>query len=136
MNNTKKTKTIAIVLLTALLFSFGKKPHYVINGVFKGGIGKLLLLEDVSNQNTIKIIDSVHVDTNGKFTFKWRNFLKKNDYVVWDQASSLNEWKCPSAKIFSVTTIPETILIDKNGVIAARGLKGKELELKIKELLS
>ncbi|MDO5973775.1 TlpA family protein disulfide reductase [Flavivirga jejuensis] len=66
---------------------------------------------------------------------KWRNFLKKNEYVVWEQASSLKEWNCPSAKIFSVNTIPETILIDKNGVIAARGLKGDKLKAKIKELL-
>ncbi|WP_067149503.1 TlpA disulfide reductase family protein [Pseudotamlana agarivorans] len=67
---------------------------------------------------------------------KWRNFLKKNDYVVWDQASSLKEWKCPSAKTFAITTIPETILIDKKGVIVARGLQGDELESKIKELLA
>jgi len=67
---------------------------------------------------------------------KWRNFLKKNEYIVWDQASSLQEWKCPSAKVFSVTSIPATILIDRNGVIVARDLKGAELEAKIAELLS
>jgi len=67
---------------------------------------------------------------------KWRNFLAKNDYIVWDQASSLMEWKCESAKVFAVTSIPATILIDKNGVIVARDLKGKELETKIAELLS
>jgi thiol-disulfide isomerase/thioredoxin len=67
---------------------------------------------------------------------KWRRFLKKNKYVVWDQASSLNEWKCQSAKVFAVNTIPETILIDKNGVIVARGLKGDELKEKIKEILA
>ncbi|QXP66417.1 TlpA disulfide reductase family protein [Polaribacter sp. AHE13PA] len=66
---------------------------------------------------------------------KWRNFLKKNEYVVWDQASSLKEWSCPSAKVFAVNTIPATILIDKNGVIVARDLKGEELEAKIKEIL-
>ncbi|MEO9571359.1 MAG: TlpA disulfide reductase family protein [Polaribacter sp.] len=67
---------------------------------------------------------------------KWRNFLKKNDYVVWDQASSLLEWKCPSAKIFVINMIPATILIDKNGKIVARDLKGEELETKIEELLA
>jgi thiol-disulfide isomerase/thioredoxin len=67
---------------------------------------------------------------------KWRNFLKKNEYIVWDQASSLQEWKCPSAKIFAITMIPATILIDKNGVIVARNLKGAELEAKIEKLLS
>ncbi|WP_425555986.1 TlpA family protein disulfide reductase, partial [Flavivirga jejuensis] len=64
------------------------------------------------------------------------NFLKKNEYVVWDQASSLKEWNCPSAKVFAVNTIPETILIDKNGVIVARGLKGDKLKTKIKEILA
>ncbi|MDO5969290.1 TlpA disulfide reductase family protein, partial [Flavivirga aquimarina] len=67
---------------------------------------------------------------------KWRNFLKKNEYVVWDQVSSLKEWNCPSAKVFAVNTIPETILIDKNGVIVARGLKGDKLKAKIKEILA
>ncbi|QDO95498.1 AhpC/TSA family protein [Formosa sediminum] len=67
---------------------------------------------------------------------KWRNFLKQNEYVVWDQASSLLEWNCPSAKTFAITMIPETILIDKEGVIVARGLQGEELESKIKELLA
>jgi len=67
---------------------------------------------------------------------KWRDFLKKNDYIVWDQASSLKEWRCPTAKIFAVTMIPETILFDKNGVIVARGLRGAELEAKIEEVLS
>ena len=64
-----------------------------------------------------------------------RGGLKKNGYVVWDQASSLKEWNCPSAKVFAVNTIPATILIDKNGVIVARDLKGEELEAKIKEIL-
>lgn len=67
---------------------------------------------------------------------KWRKFLKKNDYIVWDQASSIKEWQCPAAKIFGVNTIPATILIDKNGVIVAKGLRGAELEAKITELLS
>ncbi|UMB60814.1 TlpA family protein disulfide reductase [Lutibacter sp. A80] len=67
---------------------------------------------------------------------RWRDFLKKNEYITWDQASSLKEWRCPSAKIFSVTMIPATILIDKNGVIVGRNLKGEALEAKIKELLS
>ncbi|MDN3663857.1 TlpA family protein disulfide reductase [Algibacter miyuki] len=67
---------------------------------------------------------------------KWREFLKKNEYITWDQASSLKEFRCPSAKVFSVTMIPATILIDKNGVVAGRNLKGEELEAKIKELLA
>lgn len=67
---------------------------------------------------------------------KWREFLKKNEYITWDQASSLNEWRCPSTKIFTVTMIPATVLIDKNGVVVGRNLKGAELEAKIKQLLS
>ncbi|MGJ8760669.1 MAG: redoxin domain-containing protein [Polaribacter sp.] len=67
---------------------------------------------------------------------RWREFLKKNEYITWDQASSLKEWACPSSKVFSVTMIPATILIDKNGVVAGRNLKGEELEAKIKELLA
>ncbi|MCK0130203.1 AhpC/TSA family protein [Flavobacteriaceae bacterium F08102] len=66
---------------------------------------------------------------------KWRDFLKKNEYIKWDQASSLKEFRCPSAKVFSITMIPATILIDKNGVVQGRNLKGAELEEKIKELL-
>ncbi|WP_345027346.1 TlpA disulfide reductase family protein, partial [Flavivirga jejuensis] len=71
----KKTKTITIILLIALLFSCNQKtPQYTINGIFKDGIGELLILEDVSDKYSIKTIDSMRVDANGNFSFSGPSF--------------------------------------------------------------
>ncbi|MDO5969402.1 TlpA disulfide reductase family protein, partial [Flavivirga aquimarina] len=62
-------RNIFIILVTALLFSSFQKPQYVINGVFKGGEGKEIVLEELSNLRVVKRLGSAHVDANGKFTF-------------------------------------------------------------------
>jgi len=37
--------------------------------------------------------------------------------------------------LYGITGIPLTILVDRNGNIAAKSLRGKELESKVAELL-
>jgi hypothetical protein len=38
-------------------------------------------------------------------------------------------------KLYNVTGIPQTYLIDKSGVIIGKSLRGEDLEKKLKEIL-
>lgn len=59
----------------------------------------------------------------------------KDDGIEWPQFSNLQGWKEPSSQTYGVRSIPNTVLIDKNGVIAARNLHGYALKYKIEELI-
>lgn len=60
----------------------------------------------------------------------------ETDKLIWpDHVSDLKYWKSEGAAIYGVTAIPYTVLIDRSGKIAAKKLRGEDLEAKIKELL-
>ena len=59
----------------------------------------------------------------------------KDDHLEWIHVSDLQYWNSPVVKLFGVEGIPYTYLLDKNGKIIAKGLMGKALEDKLKELL-
>lgn len=52
----------------------------------------------------------------------------------WKHVSDLKYWSCAPAKVYKVTGIPFTVLIDKEGKIIAKNLRGEELENKLEEL--
>jgi peroxiredoxin len=52
----------------------------------------------------------------------------------WKHVSDLKYWSCAPAKVYKVTGIPATVLIDKNGKVIAKNLRGEELEKKLEEL--
>ncbi len=64
---------------------------------------------------------------------KWIEAIKK-DNITWPQVSDLKFWNSVVVSAYNIQSIPYTILVDKNGIIVAKGLKGEELEAKIKEL--
>ncbi|MNY49901.1 hypothetical protein D3C86_1853660 [compost metagenome] len=45
-------------------------------------------------------------------------------------------WQSPLAKEYNVEAIPYSVLLDKNGVIVAKNLRGEELEKKVAELMA
>ena len=49
--------------------------------------------------------------------------------------SDLKGWENEIAQHFQVTSIPHTIVVDQNGKILRRGLRGEELELFVAGLL-
>jgi len=57
------------------------------------------------------------------------------DKMDWHHVSNLKFWSDPIAKKYGVRSIPSTFLVDKNGVIVAKNLRGKALEDKIASLL-
>ena len=55
--------------------------------------------------------------------------------LTWPQMSDLKYWNCEGAKLYAVSSIPHTVLIDGDGIILARGLHGEELQEKLAEVL-
>lgn len=58
----------------------------------------------------------------------------KDDNLSWIQVSDLEQWNSPVVKMFDIEGIPYTLLLDKEGKIIAKGLRGRALELKLKEI--
>ncbi len=66
---------------------------------------------------------------------KWTEAIAK-DKLTWKHVSDLNGWQSAAAKLYGIDGIPNTYLLDKNGVIAAKNLRGKELEAEVAKLVS
>ena len=65
---------------------------------------------------------------------KWEEAIKK-DNLNWAQVSDLQGWKNSVAVLYGVQGIPMNFLLDKDGKIIAKGLRGDDLEKKLDEVL-
>ena len=51
-----------------------------------------------------------------------------NDKLFWEyHVSDLKGWQSDGAAIYGVRSIPQTFIIDGNGIIIAKNLKGEDL---------
>jgi thiol-disulfide isomerase/thioredoxin len=66
---------------------------------------------------------------------KWMKAYEA-DGLVWNHVSDLKGWECTAAKLYGITAIPFTLLLDKEGKVVAKGLRGEELEEKVVEALA
>jgi len=57
---------------------------------------------------------------------QWASAIAKHN-LSWINVSDLNFWKSEGAKIYNVRAIPASFLIDGNGIIIAKNLRGKNL---------
>ena len=64
----------------------------------------------------------------------WRKAIAQ-DGLPWHHISDLRGWQSQHAQLYSITSIPATVLVDKQGKIIARNLRGEELNAKLKELM-
>ena len=65
----------------------------------------------------------------------WIAAIEK-DSLVWEShVSDLKYWQSVPAAKYGVMSIPASFLIDGNGIIVAKGLKGASLDNKLKEFL-
>ena len=64
----------------------------------------------------------------------WKKAIK-DDGLPWHHISDLKGWQSSHAALYSVTSIPQTVLVDKDGKILARNVRGDQLGAKLKELL-
>ena len=96
----------------------------------------------IENPNLVKLyneyhpkgleIISVSLDRESQKDF-WIKAIEK-DQLNWYNISNLKFWQEPIAKLYGVNSIPATFIIDKNGILIAKKLRGSQLDQKIKEL--
>jgi len=76
---------------------------------------------------------NVSLDTSKE---DWINAIEK-DNMHWDEhVSDLRGWRSPVARNFNVRSIPMNYLIDENGVIIGKNLRGHQLADALKKLLT
>lgn len=63
----------------------------------------------------------------------WEGAIQ-NDSLNWVHVSDLQYWNSAPAKVYSVQGIPANFLLDKNGRIIAKNLRGDALEAKLSEI--
>lgn len=63
----------------------------------------------------------------------WLKAIHK-DGLTWTQVSDLQFWKSKAADLYAVRGIPQNFLIDPNGKIIGKNLRGDDLEAKLAEL--
>ena len=64
----------------------------------------------------------------------WIKAIEK-DSLTWSHVSDLQGWNNAAGKLYAVNAIPHSVILDKNGTIVAKNLRGDELRDKIAELL-
>ncbi|OUR97665.1 hypothetical protein A9Q86_15745 [Flavobacteriales bacterium 33_180_T64] len=100
------------------------------------------------NPNVVKIYNKYHskgleiigVSLDGTTRQKnpkdaWIKAIAK-DKLTWNHVSNLNYFNDQVAKAYNIRSIPATFILDENGTIIAKNLRGAELEAKIAELLN
>ena len=65
---------------------------------------------------------------------KWLQGIKELN-MTWPQMSDLKFWETPVVEQYAFRGIPHTVLLDKDGIIIAKDLRGAELYNKLNELL-
>lgn len=100
------------------------------------------------NPNVVKVYEKYHdkgleiigvsLDGNRRQKEPKAAWLKaiEDDKLNWHHVSSLQYFNDPVAKLYSVNSIPRTFILDEDGRIVAKNLRGKALEDKIAQLLN
>ena len=58
-----------------------------------------------------------------------------DDYLTWNQVSNLKFWQDPIATLYKVRAIPASFILNEDGLIVSKNLRGYQLEEKISELI-
>ena len=94
------------------------------------------------NPNVVKVYNKYHdkgLNIIGvsldKRAEDWHKAIA-DDGLTWHQVSNLAYFKDPIARLYNIDAIPAAFLLDENGVIVAKNLRGEALEDKVAELLN
>ena len=66
---------------------------------------------------------------------EWLKAIKKHEFT-WTNVSDLREWESEAVETYNVNRTPTIYLLNTKGRIMAKNLRGKELEMKLNELLN
>lgn len=64
----------------------------------------------------------------------WVEAIEK-DHLAWTHVSDLQHWDSAPAKLYGIRAIPSNYLINDQGIIVAKNLRGEELEKTLGDLL-
>lgn len=64
---------------------------------------------------------------------QWLSAIK-DDQLTWTHVSDLKYWDSMAGKLYAINSIPATILLDREGTIVAKNLRGDALRKKLEEL--
>ncbi len=65
---------------------------------------------------------------------KWIKAIH-DDGLVWHHVSDIQGWKNAAGELYGIRSIPSSILLDPDGIIIAKNLRGEELREKLAELM-
>lgn len=95
----------------------------------------------IENPNLVRLYKRMHdkgLEIVGvsldKSKVNWERAIE-DDGLNWNHVSSLQYWKEPIAVLYGVRSIPEAFVLNEDGVIVAKNLRGAQLDAKIEELL-
>jgi peroxiredoxin len=134
-----------------------KAPDFTLNDVngnpvsLSSKIGSKLLLIDfwaswcnpcrLENPNVVKVYTEFHKKGFDVFSVSldrtkedWVKAIA-DDKLTWTHVSDLQYWNSAPAKLYAVSSIPANFLLDGNGVIIAKNLRGDDLYNKVKEIM-
>ncbi len=60
----------------------------------------------------------------------------KQDNITWPQVSDLGYWNNAAGKLYGINSIPSNVLLDKEGKIIAKNVRGEELGIKLAEIFN
>jgi len=66
---------------------------------------------------------------------KWVEAIEK-DGLTWTHVSDLKYWSSAAGKLYGVQSIPHNILINPEGIIVEKNLRGEDLQNKLEEIYS
>ena len=77
-------------------------------------------------------IFSVSLDANQK---AWTDAIER-DGLIWKyHVSDLRKWRNEAAQAYGVRSIPSSYLLDANGVVIAKNLRGNQLDMELDKLI-
>ncbi|WP_299336315.1 TlpA disulfide reductase family protein [uncultured Psychroserpens sp.] len=100
------------------------------------------------NPNVVKIYNKYHdkgleiigvsLDGNSRQGDPKAAWLKaiEQDQLTWNQVSNLKYFSDPVARAYNIRSIPATFILDENGIIVAKNLRGAALETQIANMLN
>ena len=96
----------------------------------------------IENPNLVRLYNRMHdkgleiigvsLDRNKA---SWERAIA-DDGLTWNHVSNLQYWSDPIAQLYSVRSIPAAFVLDRDGRIVAKNLRGAQLDAKIEELLA
>lgn len=159
LHSTPYVKTLEGLIKTLGVVSVGKKaPDFTANtpdgnsAKLSDHLGKGYILVDFwaswcnpcrkENPNLLKAYNEfkdkgfdIFAISLDKSKDAWKTAIEK-DRLTWTHVSDLRFWDSEPAKLYGVRAIPSNFLVDKNGVIVAKNLKGEDLIKTLNDLLN